>query len=294
VPDLTYLKPQSLRETLSLLAEYQGRARPLAGGTDLLVKLKKGRKVGPVLLQIADLAELNYLKLGPGGELLIGAASRLAQIEQSPLVRSRFSLLGESCALMASPTVRAMATVAGNLCNAAPSADLVPALIVLGAKARIESLRWQQSVPVEDLFLGPGKTVLQPGEMITEIEVPAPPGHSGASYLKQKRGAGADLAVAGAAARVVLSQSIIQDVRIALSAVAPTPLRARRAEELLRGKIPGADLLGEAGRIAVGECSPIDDARASADYRRKLVAALVPRTLQAAVERAQAGRPDEN
>jgi carbon-monoxide dehydrogenase medium subunit len=295
VRELNYLRPDSLKEALTLLSQYENRAGIMAGGTDLLAMMKKGLEVPEVILNIEGLCELNYIQLEDSGILRIGAITSLAEIEESLIIRQRFSVLSEAASMMGSPTIRKRATIGGNLCNAAPSADTMPALMVLGATIVIESREGQNSVSVDELFLGPGQTILQSGQIVTEIEIPELASGSGAAYIKHKRRAGADLAVAGVAAMATISgdysksgsRPIIQEIKLALAAVAPTPIRAKKAETLLRGQEISSGLLAAAGAVAANECSPIDDVRSSAIYRKKLIEVLVPRAIRAAIERAK-------
>lgn len=284
--DLKYVNPESLLETVALISEYQGRAKIIAGGTDLLARMKKGLPLPEVLINVECVDELHYIKYSAKSGLLIGAATSLAAVEKSDLVKARFPVLAQAVGLMASPFLRNRATIGGNLCNAAPSADTAPALMVLGAKIKIAGMDYEEIVPVEKFFIGPGQTVLKSGQVITEIQVPDPPSRSAAVYLKQKRRNGADLAVVGVAVLVTLEKDgdSIKDVRLALGAVAPTPIRAPKAEHLLRGRKLTDQILIEAGELASGESSPIDDARSSADYRKKLVAVLVRRAVALAFE----------
>jgi CO/xanthine dehydrogenase FAD-binding subunit len=284
--DLKYVNPESLLETVALISEYQGRAKIIAGGTDLLARMKKGLPLPEVLINVECVDELHYIKYSAKSGLLIGAATSLAAVEKSDLVKARFPVLAQAVGLMASPFLRNRATIGGNLCNAAPSADTAPALMVLGAKIKIAGMDYEKIVPVEKFFTGPGQTVLKSGQVITEIQVPDPPARSAAVYLKQKRRNGADLAVVGVAALLTLEKDgdSIKDVHIALGAVAPTPIRAKKAEHLLQGQKLTDQILIDAGQLASDESSPIDDARSSADYRKKLVAVLVRRAVAQAFE----------
>jgi CO/xanthine dehydrogenase FAD-binding subunit len=332
--ELKYLVPLSLREALTLIHGYQGQARVMAGGTDLLARMKKGLEIPEVIINIEGLRELNYIDYDSQDGLRIGAVTPLSAIEKSAVVQSKFPVLAQAAGLMASPTVRSRATIGGNLGNAAPSADIVPALIVLGAVIKIMDMEGEKVVPVEELFAGPGRTVLQPGQIIAEVRVPEMPQYSAGVYLKQKRREGADLAVVGTAAMVTLTRDTctsespvsnnllakihhltkliepelfhlngaetnaharlldgesrlditIVDLKIALGAVAPTPIRASKAEAVLRGKKVTPALLAEAGRVASAESQPIDDVRSSVAYRRRLVEVLVPRAILQAME----------
>jgi carbon-monoxide dehydrogenase medium subunit len=158
---------------------------------------------------------------------------------------------------------------------------------VLGAKAKTTGVEGEKLVPLEDFFVGPGKTILGQGHLLTEIQIPNMLPHSGGAYLKQKRRQGADLAVVGVAALVVMAGEVLEDVKIALGAVAPTPIRAKKAEAILRGKKMDQTLLEKCGQAASDEAKPIDDIRGSADYRRELVAVLVKRAMTQAIQQAE-------
>jgi carbon-monoxide dehydrogenase medium subunit len=283
--ELKYLKPQSLNEILVLLSEYKAQACLIAGGTDLIAKKKRGIDLPPVVINIQEVQELNYIKYDVNTGLKLGALSPMASIENSSIIKSGFPVLADAANMMASPAVRLQATIGGNLCNAAPSADTAPALIVLGGGLKISSRDGDRIVSVEDFFAGPGKTVLITGEILSEIQIPPLPTRSAAVYLKQKRREGADLAVVGVAAFVAIDapDSTIQDIRIALGAVAPTPLRAREAENIIKGKKLNEDNLKQASKAACHICAPISDSRGSAEYRIKMIEVLVPRAIQQAV-----------
>jgi CO/xanthine dehydrogenase FAD-binding subunit len=300
--ELKLLSPKSLKETLVLISEYKGKARLIASGTDFLAKLKRGAEVPDVLINIQDVSDLNYIKYDVKNGLRIGALTPLSAIEKSPAITNKFPVLAQTASMMASPSVRAQASIGGNLCNAAPSADAAPSLIVLGAKMIISGLKGDRTVPIEDFFTGPGTTVLKPGELLTEIQIADMPPQSAASYLKQKRREGADLAVVGVAAMIVMDTSTcgqsgpysgnrldirVGDIKIALGAVAPTPLRALEAEKVLKGKNLTDKNLEKAARAATEICKPISDARGSAEYRLKLIEVLVPRAVKEALEQVK-------
>jgi carbon-monoxide dehydrogenase medium subunit len=189
--------------------------------------------------------------------------------------------------MLGTPAIRNQATLGGNLCNAAPSADTAPPLLVLGANAKIVGKEGEKIVPIEDFFVGPGQTVLGQDHLLAEIRVPNIPARSGGAYLKQKRRRGADLAVVGVAAWVVVRGKVLEDVKVALGAVAPTPIRAKEAEEILRGRKLDQELLEKSGQAAASEASPIDDIRSSADYRRELLAVLTKRAITRAIQQAE-------
>jgi carbon-monoxide dehydrogenase medium subunit len=184
-----------------------------------------------------------------------------------------------------------MATVGGNICNASPSADSVPPLLALGAEIVLANAQGERTVPLNEFFLGPGETVMQPGELLKEIAIPKPPKGSGSYYLRHTPRAWMDIATVGVAAYISLDKTgkIIKS-RIALGAVAPTPIRAEKAESILHGQLPVEGSLEEAGMAASQETSPISDVRASADYRKHLVSVLTQRALRGAVEKAEGNR----
>jgi aerobic carbon-monoxide dehydrogenase medium subunit len=301
VSDIKYLAPQSLREAMVLIHEYRGLARIMAGGTDILARLKKGQEAPQVLINIEAISELDYIDFNIVDGLNIGASTSLSAIEKSALIHKNFPVLEQTAALMASPTIRSCATIGGNLGNAAPSADIAPSLLVLGASIRISGFEGEKLIPVEEFFTGPGQNILSEGQIISGVHIPVMAPYSGAVFLKQKRREGADLSVASTAVMVTLNKNfqkgdnalfakqndIIEEARIALGAVAPTPIRARRSEDILRGQKATEAPFAEAGRVASAESQPIDDVRSSADYRRKLISALVPRAIQQAIEIAK-------
>ena len=189
---------------------------------------------------------------------------------------------------MATVQVRNRATIGGSLCNASPSADTAPALIVLGARGKIVGVSGERVILLEDFFTGPGQTVLKSDEILGEVQVSNPPPRSGGVYIKQTVRKALDLAIVGVAVLVTMEGPILREVKIALGAVAPTPIRARRAEEILRGRTITDGLLEKAGQMAMEESSPIDDVRSSAEYRRKMVKVLAMRAMRQAVEQTKA------
>ena len=281
LPKFEYRRPTSLQEALSLLAQYKGKARLLAGGTDLVPKLKRREIEAPsYLIDIKSIAGLDYIKYDEVEGLKIGALATIHAVESSPIIKERFPVLAQAAYSMASVQVRNRATLAGNICNAVPSADTAPALLTLQARVKLASQKGERWVDIEDFFTGPKETVLTDEEMLLEIEVPnLPLSHKGI-YLKLSPRRSMDLAVVGVAVVAVPENGVFKDVRIALGAVAPTPIRARRAEEVLRGQSLNEELIRTAAKIAEEEARPIDDHRASAWYRKKMVNVLVKRALR--------------
>ncbi|MFC1901736.1 FAD binding domain-containing protein [Chloroflexota bacterium] len=281
-----YFTPKSVAEAIPLLLQYGGESRIIAGGTDLLVQMKNKMALPDFLINIGGISDLKYINYDAISGINIGALTTIDAIEDSSLIQSKFGVLAQAAGSLGTAAIRNKATIGGNLCNAAPSADTAPVLMVLGATVKIAGIDGEKIVAIEDFFTGPGQTVVKPGELLLEIQIPDRPLHSGAAYLKQKRRQGSDIAVAGVAASVVMEGEILRDVKIALGAVAPTPIRAKKAEETLKGKKLDDRLLEESGQAASRQAKPVDDTRSSADYRRKLVAILVKRAVRQAVEQA--------
>ena len=281
-----YLAPKSLAEALAMMSA-RPEAIPLAGGTDLLVQIKEGGRPVDALLSLKRVSEMH--RYACGGTLTLGSAVTVGRIATDHKLQQDYTALAIGAGLIGSVQIRSVATVGGNLCNAAPSADTAPPLLVLGARAVVAGIHGERTVPLDAFFLGPGRVALQPGELLQEIVVPQPPDRNGSFYVRHTPRARMDLAVAGVAAAVTLDAGgVITHARLALGAVAPVPMRATQAEALLPGHALTDELLGEVGATAAREAKPIDDLRASADYRRHLVDVLTRRALRGALARAQA------
>jgi carbon-monoxide dehydrogenase medium subunit len=272
--------PKSVKEAISLLSEYGEKAEVIAGGTDLLVQMKRGDAVPDYLINMEGLKELEYIRHDVKEGLRIGARTPIHAVVESTLIRDKFEIMAHAAQTLGTPTIRRQATIGGNLCNAAPSADMVPALIVLGAQLKIEGNDGQKVMAIEDFFTGPGETCLKRNEILTEIQVPDPLPNSRAVYLKQTRTRGADLALVGVAIMAIMDNNVIADVKISLGAVAPIPIRAKKAEAILKGKKADDHLLETCAEAALLESNPIDDVRSSAEYRKKLIKVLVKRALK--------------
>ncbi len=279
-----YFKPKSVAEAVFLLSEHRGKAEIIAGGTDLLLKMKGGVIQPDFFISLSDISELDYIDYDEINGLRIGALTTIGSIAKSMVIQSQFSILAQAAGMLGTPSVRNQATLGGNLCNAAPSADTAPALMALGARVKIVGVEGEKVVPIEDFFTGPGETIINHGQLLTEIQIPNLALGSSATYIKHTRREGADLAVVGVAALVTIDSEILANVKIALGAVAPTPIRAKRAEGILIGKRLDDELLEEAGQAASHASSPIDDCRSCADYRFTLVPVLVKRAVKQAVE----------
>jgi carbon-monoxide dehydrogenase medium subunit len=277
--EFAYLTPTTLDEAVRLLAEHGREARVLAGGTDLLLRMRTGQWRPRCVVNIKKVPGLVGIGFDPDSGLHLGAMVTAADLVRSEVVQAHYPALAQGAAVMASVQIRNLATVGGNLCNAAPSADLAPPLIALGGSAVIAGPEGQRRVPLEEFFLGPGQTILAPDELLVAIALPSPRPGSAAVYLKNSPRQAMDIAVVGVAVAMTRLDERCEDVCLVLGAVAPTPLRARRAEALLRGEEISTERIAEAARTATQEAQPIDDVRGSAWYRRQMVEVLTRRAL---------------
>ena len=286
-----YFEPTSLDEAGNLLREGGGDRKPFAGGTDVIIQLRRRVLRTQGLVNLKRIPELSSWVCEPDKGLRLGACTLMRDLETSTELGSRFPSIREALQVVGSWQLRNIATLGGNLCNASPSADTAPPLIALSAAAtvRTEESR-HETMSVEGFFEGPGRTVLGAAGLLLSVEVPEPPQHTGDAFERFTPRSAMDIAIVSAAASVTLvaSGDRGETVRIALGAVAPTPIRAFRAEEAVLGKEPTKELLEGAGRAAMEDCRPIDDIRGSASYRKELVQILVQRVLRQAVQRARA------
>ena len=283
---IEYIQPHSLAETLRILKNRRPGVRVLAGGTDLILQVKQGLISPSLLVDVKNIPELNRLEWTRNGGLHIGAAVPLARLVESPLLAEKYGILAQACGVIGSMQIRNRGTMGGNICNAAPSADSAPPLLCLGAIAVASSGAVTRKIDLERFFTGPGKTALRRNELLVEIEVPTPPARSAGCYMRHTTREEMDIAVAGVASFLVLSprSTKLKTVRIALGAVAPTPIRAYGAEALLTGKAVTQESIEAAAAEAAQEAQPISDIRASAEYRRELVKVLTRRTLRKCCE----------
>lgn len=293
--DFEYIAPHTIVEAVAALQQHDDAA-VLAGGTDILLHMRASRRAPQALIDIKRIRGFGELKMDARKGLTIGAAVTMAQLSASAQVRQHYPALGQGAGLVASVQIRNRATVAGNLCNAAPSADTAPPLLALGARVRISGPGGRRSLRLDNFFTGPGQTALRPGELVTAVHVPPVPGRSGSAYTRHTPREAMDIAAVGVAAALTLGRdgSTCDEVTIALGAVAPTPMRARKAERVLRGHAIGDELVAQAAECAAGETQPISDVRASAGFRRELVRVLSDRIIHAAIanarDRAPSGR----
>jgi carbon-monoxide dehydrogenase medium subunit len=304
-----YLRPQTLEEALSLLNQHGEKAKLIAGGTDVIVMIKQKAIAPEILISLQGVPGLDQIKYN--GSLSIGPMVTHRAIEKSEVIRKNFSALTDAADFLGSVQIRNVATIGGNICTAAPSADTATPLLVLGAQVRIKSLKEERTVPVEEFFKGPGETVLKTGEMVEKLLIPKLLPNTGSAYYKLQRRLALDLPILGVSVLLSLNKNKVtcsdllctaspissilhkmeedeitcKDVKIALGVAAPTPMRAVKAETLLKGKKLSDELLGEVANTASQEAQPRDTIRGEAWYRKDMVRVLVKRMAMKSIER---------
>ena len=287
LPAFEYFTPASATEAFNLMARYGDTGRFIAGGTDLLIAMKK-REVAPGhLISLSGIASLQGIIFDEKGGLAIGALTTLAEIERADIVKKQFLPLWDAVNVMASTQVKNLATIGGNLCSAVPSADTAPPLIAMNATLKLIGPAGERSIPVEDFFTGPRETIRRPDEILASIIIPKLAAVSSGCYLKLMRRNAMDLALVGVAAclRLDADKKVCKEARIALGAVAPTPIRVLEVEALLINKAVDEKVISEAARIAGMQCRPITDIRASLEYRCSMVEILTKRAVMEALRR---------
>ncbi|MEK7407219.1 MAG: xanthine dehydrogenase family protein subunit M [Acidobacteriota bacterium] len=284
-----YAAPESLPEAIELLSAHPG-ALPMAGGTDLLVELRSAAKQTELVIDVKRIPELNELSYDPVNGLTLGAAVPCCRIYEDRAVSRAYPALAEVASLIGGIQIQSRASIGGNLCNAAPSADSAPVLIVLQASCRIAGPAGIREVAAEGFCTGPGRNVLRPGELLVSLQLPPPDLGSGARYLRFTPRNEMDIAVAGAAAAVSVEDGRFRSARIALAAVAPKPLLVRKAGAWLPGQPVNAMSIQAAAGMAKAAARPITDMRGTARFRRLLCVVLTRRALEAAVRRAKGRR----
>jgi CO/xanthine dehydrogenase FAD-binding subunit len=297
-----YLKPQTLQEALHLLDQHGEKSKLVAGGTDVMVMIKKGNLSPEVVVSLRGISGLDHL-LCENGALRIGAMVTHRAVEKSERIRKEYSALSDAVDVLGTVQVRNVATIAGNICTAAPSGDTAPPLLVLGARVKLLSREGQRTISLEEFFKGPGETVVKDGEILTELVVPKPLPHTGSAYWKHKRRGALDLPMLGVSVLLSLNKDriscgellrarspvssifhalekddlVCNEVRIALGVAGPTPMRAFKAESLLRGRKISDGLLDEVAETASEEARPRDSIRGEAWYRKEMVKVFVKR-----------------
>ncbi|HVP23209.1 MAG TPA: NAD-dependent dihydropyrimidine dehydrogenase subunit PreA [Conexivisphaerales archaeon] len=274
-PKANYYYPETVEETIAALR--RGGAVLKAGGTDLMLRMKQGLVAPTYVVDLKNVKGLSYIR-SKEDAVLLGSSTTMKELAESRLLREKLSALPETAMKMSVPELRGISTLGGNLCNASPAADTAPVLLALDAKAKLVGPRGARSVPLASFFLGPGKTCLEQGEIITEVEVPLPPEGTGFSFVKAGR-TYTDIAQVNVAAFVGTRGGVVDFCRIALGSVAPTPVRAKKAEAALLGKKLTVGGIKEAARAAVEEIKPISDSRGTAKQRRDSAELITRRAL---------------
>jgi carbon-monoxide dehydrogenase medium subunit len=282
-----YVSPHSVREAVDLLAEAGENGRALAGGTDLIVQMRVGRRQPQLVVDVKNIPALNELTYDPEDGLTIGAAVPCYRIYNNHAVQHAYPGLIDSASLIGGTQIQGRATLGGNLCNAAPSGDSIPVMIALSGVARVAGPTGTREVAIEDFCTGPGRNVLQAGEILVSLHFPAPQKNSGARYLRFIPRNEMDIAVAGAGVSVVLDNGNIKSARVALASVAPTPLYVKAAGDAIAGKPANEATIELAAAAARDAAKPITDMRGTVEYRKHLCAVLTRRALTTAIERAK-------
>jgi carbon-monoxide dehydrogenase medium subunit len=287
IKDFELFTPKTLDEALTLLDKYKDECKVIAGGQTLILLMREGLITPKYVLNIKRIPELSYIKSGKNG-VRIGAATTHRAIEKSPVMKKALKVLAEMERRLSYIETRNWGTIGGNLCNADPAGDPAPALMALKASVKMASVSEERTMALEDFFLGAHKTALKPNEILTEIQIPSVPPRTGVAYDKFNIIEGT-VATAGVAVSMTLKSGdgVCDDVRIALGGLARTPMLAKKAEKVLRGKKITDSLLKQAGQKASAEAKPISDISASAEYRRELVKVMVARTGSEAFARAK-------
>ncbi|MHC4271822.1 MAG: FAD binding domain-containing protein [Planctomycetota bacterium] len=278
-----YYEPNTVKEALDILSAYRSEAKVLAGGTDLLVAMKRGEISPSHIINMQTIPNLDSVLQNDNDGLMIGALVTCADIADSPMVKDDYGLLATACSKVGSPLIRNMATVGGNLCNASPSADSAPPLLVLEANLILQGPKGQRKVPIDDFFKKPGETCMQQSEILTQIIISKQIKHTGTAFLKMGRAAH-DIAFVNAAALLVMEENKCQKCRLAVGAVAPVPLRLKNVEKVVEGEKISQDLLEHVGEMVEQEVNPITDLRSTEEYRRIISGVLIKRAIQHALK----------
>jgi len=290
IKDFEYFAPKTVEEALSLLSQYKEEAKIIAGGQSMLVVMRQGILAPEYLIDVKGISALDYINYDEREGLRIGALTIHRAIEKSPVIRNGFGVLAEMENNLATIQTRNWGTIGGNLCHGDPAGDPAPVFIALNAKLKLASKGGERTIDMEEFSKDYLEVALEPDEMLTEIQVPTPPPHTGTAYEKLMVMKG-DMGVVGAAVSITLSpkNGVCQGARIVLSNAASIPLRAREAEKRLIGKVVKDDLLIEAGEVASAEADPPSDVHGSVEYRREMVKVFVKRAARKALEKAKAG-----
>ena len=282
--EFQYFSPTTVVEAVSVLKDYASRAKVLAGGTDLLPLMKLRAVTPECIISLKKVAGLDYIR-EEGEELRIGALTTIATILASDLIKQRCFALHEASAVFATPQIRNMATIGGNICRSSPSADTIPPLMVFGAELKLAGVKGERRVLLENFFTGAGQNVLDQ-EILTEIVVPMPARQYGTAFAKLTRNS-VDLAKVNCAVKITISAGRCDDIRVVLGAVADRPIRAERVEMCIKGQETMDEVIEESAQKVIEDITPITDVRSTAEYRARVSQVLVKRTIKQAIERAK-------
>jgi carbon-monoxide dehydrogenase medium subunit len=290
LPEFDYIKPASLAEASQFLGQHAGEARPFMGGTDTFVRMRDGVWKEKYLVDVKGLDGMNEIRFDPARGLTVGASVNMNRVIASPDVGKYYPVLAEAAHTVASYQLRTRATIAGNICNASPAGDTIGACLVLKGTLRVHGLDGAREVPLGNFFLGPGQTTLRPGDIVTAITFPVPPEGYAARYIKLGRNTIGDLAIVGVTALGYPDKSAPSGYRfrMALASVAPVPLVPLQAEAILAGQPISEWTIEEAARAAMEACTPIDDVRGSARYRKLMARNLTRKAITQVWERIKA------
>jgi carbon-monoxide dehydrogenase medium subunit len=286
---IDYASPNSVEEAVSLLSQNCGKARVLAGGTDLIVQLRNHALKPDLVIDGKGIPELNEITLDTEDGLTLGAAVPCYKIYGNRAIARTYPGLVDAASIIGGIQIQGRASIGGNLCNGTPSADTIPALIAHSVTCNVAGPNGRRQIAVEDFCTGPSRTVLEPDELLVSLHFPAPPAGFGANYIRFIPRNEMDIAVAGAGVSVVLDNGSFKCARVALAAVAPVPLFVKEAGEALAGKPVNAESIAEASRIASDAATPINDMRGTIEFRKQLCEVLTRRALNTAVDRARGG-----
>ena len=287
LPKFEFLSPKSIKEAISILAKYGPEAKLIAGGTDLLSEMRWGEWSPQYVIALSQIPGLDEIQFDKTTGLRMGAACTIGEIERSKVIGAHYPLLAQAASVLGSTEIRNRATLGGNLCTAAPSADMPPSLLVLNAKAVIATQEGEKTVALEDFFTGPKKTILNHDEMLVRLEIPPVEPTSAGEYIKFGRRNAMEIAMIGVAALITLKgrNNTCKEAKLALATAAPTPIRSKEAEKVLTGKKLTREIIDLAADTASKEASPRTSWRTTEEYRRDLIRALTRRALQKALDK---------
>jgi CO/xanthine dehydrogenase FAD-binding subunit len=276
LPEFDYIKPRTIEEASEFLIEHKGEARPLSGGTDIFVRLRDGIWKDKYLVDIKHLDGMKEIKIDPSIGLIIGAAVNLNRVDSFPAIRENYGVLAEAARSCASYQLRTRATLVGNICNASPAGDTIGACMLLNGALNIHGLEGNRQEPLDTFFIGPGRTKLKVGDIVTSIQFPLPPERMEGKYIKHGRNNLSDLSIVGVTVVGAPDVGIPSGyrIRLALASVAPVPLIVKKVEDVLAEKSINFETINEAAQVAEKACDPIDDIRSSARYRKQMVKKL--------------------